>query len=121
MRIRKKDILLLLALLGLAGIGMLLLQLRPAADRVVIRQDGKVLGSYRLAHDQEILLDNEWGRNKIYIKGGQVYVAEADCPDQICVRHQPVSRDQETIVCLPHRLVIEVIRAEEKGVDMVAD
>ncbi len=121
MKIRKKDILLLLVLLGLAGIGMGLLQLRPAADRVVVKQDGKVIGSYLLAQDREILLDNDWGRNKIRIKDGQVSVTAADCPDQICVRHRPVSRDQETIVCLPHRLVVEVIRAEGKGVDMIAD
>ena len=121
MKIRKKDIILLLLLLVLAGVGSLLLQLRPAADQVVIRQDGKIIGSYLLTQDREIVIDNAWGQNKIQIKAGRVSVIEADCPDQICVRHRQISRDQETIVCLPHRLVVEVIRAKEKGVDMIAD
>ena len=110
MKIRKKDIILLLLLLVLAGVGSLLLQLRPAADQVVIRQDGKIIGSYLLTQDREIV-----------IEAGRVAVIEADCPDQICVRHRQINRDQETIVCLPHRLVVEVIRAKEKGVDMIAD
>ena len=33
---------------------------------------------------------------------------EADCPDQICRKHKAIDKSGETIVCLPHKVVIEV-------------
>lgn len=47
--------------------------------------------------------------NVLQIKEGEVSITEADCPDLICVHHKPVSRQGETIVCLPHKLLVEVV------------
>ncbi|MFS1126291.1 NusG domain II-containing protein, partial [Enterococcus faecalis] len=40
--------------------------------------------------------------------GDRVRIKEADCDDQICVRRGWATKNGETIVCLPHKLVIEV-------------
>ena len=45
---------------------------------------------------------------RVYRKNGEAYVSEADCPDGICAAHRPISHVGETIVCLPHRVVIKV-------------
>ena len=45
---------------------------------------------------------------------------EADCPDQICVRHKAISKSGESIVCLPHKVVVEISSEEEQDVDIVA-
>ena len=37
---------------------------------------------------------------------------EADCPDQVCVRQGWVQDRTVPIVCLPHRLVIEIVGGE---------
>ena len=55
----------------------------------------------------------------IEVSGGRVRVRDADCPDRLCVRMGWVSRDGESIVCLPHKLVVTV-RGGEAGPDAVS-
>ena len=31
----------------------------------------------------------------------------ADCPDQLCVKQKAVSKNKESIICLPNKVVIE--------------
>ena len=71
--------------------------------------------------EQVIEVVNEFGVNKITIKDGQVFMKEADCPDQYCVKHRTISKTNETIVCLPHKLVVEVLAQGDTGdIDSVA-
>ena len=41
-------------------------------------------------------------------KDGSVTVQDADCPDKICEKHRAINRTGETIICLPHKLVVEI-------------
>ena len=43
----------------------------------------------------------------VTVAGGEVFVSQADCPDQVCVLHGPLRRTGGPIVCLPNRLSIE--------------
>lgn len=78
------------------------------ADCVQIELAGELYGSYSLSQNQEILVESEYGKNKIVIENGQVSMEEADCPDRYCVAHHAISKTGETIVCLPHKLVVEI-------------
>ena len=44
--------------------------------------------------------------NKEY---GTYSLDKTDCPDKICVNHAAISKKGETIVCLPHKVVVEVV------------
>ena len=46
--------------------------------------------------------------NVLVIKDNKAYVTDANCRDGICVDHKPVNKSGETIVCLPHKLVISI-------------
>ncbi|MFX3617313.1 MAG: NusG domain II-containing protein [Sporolactobacillus sp.] len=46
--------------------------------------------------------------NTIEVRKDRIRIKSANCPDQICVRTGFISKPGETIVCLPHRLVIEI-------------
>lgn len=50
--------------------------------------------------------------NLISIAEGKVTMEAADCRDQICVHHKPIMSVGESIICLPHRLVVEVTGGE---------
>lgn len=50
------------------------------------------------------------------ISNGAVDVTHADCPNQICVHHSPITRTGESIVCLPNRVVI-TLRGRAARVD----
>ena len=78
------------------------------ADCVQIELAGELYGSYSLSQNLEILVESEFGKNKIVIENGQVSMQEADCPDRYCVAHHAISKAGETIVCLPHKLVVEI-------------
>lgn len=59
--------------------------------------------------------------NILVIKDGRADVTEASCPDGICVNHRAVSRQGETIVCLPNKVVVEIENGEESDVDSVTN
>ena len=105
----KNDILLaviILAVAAVAFLGFFLTLSDGTTVNVII--DGEVTASYSLSEDREEVIKTEWGENTLVIENGEARVKYADCPDGICVAHREVSRSGETIVCLPHRLVIEI-------------
>ncbi|MCM1567900.1 MAG: NusG domain II-containing protein [Roseburia sp.] len=92
--------------------------------RIII--DGELYGEYSLEADRKILVQEVYGSNDVVIQEGTVFVEEADCPDKYCVKHHAIDRVNETIVCLPHRLVLEItakqpnpIRQGEEQIDGV--
>lgn len=63
--------------------------------------------------------DSERGYNVVTIHGGSVDVTEADCSNQVCVDHDPISKPGEQIVCLPHGMVVEVVEQEEDAAELL--
>ena len=57
----------------------------------------------------------------IRIEDGQAYMEEADCPDGYCMEQGGISGQKQTIVCLPHKLVVEVIRQNDTDSKTVGD
>ena len=54
----------------------------------------------------------EWERQE-----WEAWMEWADCTDQICVNHRAVSREGESIICLPNQVVISVTDGEEAELD----
>ena len=109
---RRTDLILigiLLAVLVLAGLAFFLL--REEGDRVKVTVDGEEYGTYPLSEDTVVEIrtgkDGE-ELNRLIIRDGKAFVERATCPDGICSNHRPISRDGESIVCLPHKVVITV-------------
>ena len=44
----------------------------------------------------------------------------SDCRNQVCVNHAPISRSGESIICLPHKLVVRIQSGKEADVDAIA-
>ena len=117
----KNDILLVLALLllALAVWGALRLTKKPGGEAVVT-VDGRLVATLPLSVEATLPVGSQQGfLNVVEVSGGRVRVADADCPDRLCVRQGWIGRDGESIVCLPHRLVVAV-RATEGDLDAVA-
>ena len=55
------------------------------------------------------------------IENGIAYVTDADCPDQLCVHQKAASKNHESIICLPNKVVVEVDGSEESEFDAVAN
>ena len=113
------DIMLAAALLLVAAGAFLIFTLtaRTGAS-VTVTQNGTQIASYPLGEDRTVTLtDDSGGENVLVIKGGEAYVESANCRDGICADHRPVKYEGESIVCLPHGLVITVVGAADSGVD----
>ena len=52
--------------------------------------------------------------NLLSVSGSDVSMEAADCRDQICVHHKPISAAGESIICLPHRFVAEIVGGESQ-------
>ena len=118
--IRKADIILavLLIVFGLI-VSYIFVSDNDAGDTVRISIDGKLYSEYSLSEDQTIEIAENSSTNKITIKEGYVSMEFSDCPNQDCVKHNAISKNAESIVCLPHKLVVEVV-SDETGFDAVA-
>lgn len=61
-------------------------------------------------HDgrDEFTIETEAGYNRVVVEDGAIAIAEADCPDKICVSEGFISQPGASVVCLPHKVLIEV-------------
>ena len=116
----KKDILLLLALL-LVG-GLLWFFLRPQKvdpqSTVRITVDGSVYGEYALDSYAEVNINDT---NVCVIDHGTAYMKSANCPDQICVKTKAIKTSASSIVCLPNKVVVEIVTPKDAEVSDVPD
>ena len=87
---------------------------------VMVYQDGNQIAEYPLAEDLvKAVSYEEEHYNLLLIENGKVSVSDADCPDQLCVKQRSISKNGESIICLPHRLVVQVESGEERELDAV--
>ena len=88
---------------------------------ITVTVDGQLYGTYTLSESREIPIELDGGiSNVIVIEDGAAYMKDADCPDKLCMRQGAISRDGQTIVCLPHKLVVEVIGGEKEAYDSIS-
>lgn len=84
----------------------------------VVKQNGELIGSYSLSEDEELTFYSDGGKkNVVEIKDGQARMKEADCPDKLCIKQKAISKKGESIICLPHKLTLEVTGGEERELD----
>ena len=106
----KNDLILISSLIViLSVIGLCFMFFRSEGNSITVTVDGNHFGTYRLDEDKSIEIitgDNGENLNLLVIEDGRAYVKSATCPDGICASHKPIFRNGESIVCLPHRVVI---------------
>ena len=82
---------------------------------VVVSIDGKKEAEYPLNKDGTYLIyGSHLGTNKLVIKDGEAYIEEASCPDKQCMKQGKISKAGEMLVCLPNRVVIKIVDANEE-------
>lgn len=109
-RWRRGDSWLVAAVLAASLLLAVYLWLSPRRGAAVeISVAGQVMETLPLSVDAQRLIAGEGGTNRLVIENGTARVVEADCPDILCVRHVPISRPGQSILCLPHRVAVTVV------------
>ncbi len=99
------------------GSGVFLLLGNIGVDRPVayIYQDGELIKTIDLdavVTPYEFTVKSELGSNTVRVEHRSISIIEADCPDHLCIKQGSIEDSAVPIVCLPHRLVIQI-----EGVD----
>lgn len=83
-----------------------------ANRQAVIEVDGEIVRVFDLVDDgktETFRYQDDHGHENVLVRTGMtVTMTEANCSDQVCVRMAPVDLVGDTILCLPHKMLVEV-------------
>lgn len=89
---------------------------------VVVSADGEIVHEMELKNDhtREVyeFVDDHGHENTVVREGLIVYISDANCQDLLCVQQGQISEVGETLVCLPNRVLVEIV---SDGVDVEDD
>ena len=125
-KMKKNDFLLIGIVLILAlgaYVGLSFVQSANTHDaEAIVLIDGVEYGTFALNrnHTERIEL-SDGSFNVLKIEDGKADVIEASCPDGICVNHRAVSKQNQSITCLPNKLVVEIRNGEVSDVDAITN
>ena len=118
--IKVKDFILLLGLLICAvAVLCIVIFLKKEGNGIVVQQNGKIIMELSLEDTGTYVIEDGDYYNKLVIKDGVVYVEDANCRDLVCVHHSSISKVNETITCLPHKLIVYVVGDNVSETDAV--
>lgn len=117
---KKLNLILVLAIAAIACVGLVATRLIGAntdADTatVVIRDGEQNVYELPLGQDATKTVTTDLGTNVVVIKDGRVHVEEADCPNQDCVHQGWIDAAGQQIVCLPHKLAVDIVDENAKA------
>ena len=114
----RNDVILAAVIVIIAVAGLLFINgTRVEGNRVVVKINGVETQSYSLSENTEFEIKtgkNNSNYNIVVIENGKVRVTDADCPDGICKEYRAISYVGQTIVCLPHKVVVEIVGENTK-------
>lgn len=115
--VRRWDIMIVLALMVASFLPLVFFtyvqaQTGDAELKAVISADGKIVKEFILTDDGQteeyVYTDDHGHKNTVIRDGLKIYMSDASCNDQLCVRKGEINAFGETIVCLPNHLLVEI-------------
>lgn len=121
---KKADFIVIAVVLAVVGVLVFFLYFvnGDSGKYVRVESNGEIVDIVELDKDFEKQYDFDGETNTLVIKDGKADIVEANCKDEICVNHIPIHRAGESIICLPHKLVVTVVDEanDDSEIDAVA-
>jgi len=124
------DMFVILVLIGISFLPFAVFYAEQSAGGerfVVITKDQTVLHEIALSDiekTKQITIDSDDGHyNTVEISNGEVHMHDANCNDQVCVRSGAIDSPGETIVCLPHKVIVEITAkdaSDDQEIDIIS-
>lgn len=108
-------IIVVVALIALCFTLFLFFQNDASSSVACIKINGEIYREISLNQTQDIDLENNGHHASIHIDNGEVYFSFSDCPDKLCVNQGAISRNGESIVCLPGRFSVSIISSDNEN------
>lgn len=83
--------------------------------------DGKLLQKIELTNDiQEFEIKTDRGYDLLRVSEFGIQVVASDCPQKICMSYGQINKPGEIIVCLPNRMLVEIIGSNPSDIQIDA-
>lgn len=83
--------------------------LNQEGTQAIIYHGNKVIQTIDLSFDKTYQVEGDLGNIDIEVKNHQIRVVEENSPYHLCSKQGYISSSSETIVCMPNRIVIEIV------------
>lgn len=123
--LKRLDIVIIAAVIAasiISGIVVFYMQSSNSSSAIVkISAKGKLYKTLLLNSVQSIEVKTDLGTNIVEIDSGKVRIKKSDCANQICVKEGWIKKSGQSIVCLPHKLVVEIVSGKaQAGPDSIS-
>ena len=118
----KTDLLIIIIIMLIAGLSWVIIHFlnQEKGNYLEISVREKIWKVIPLNRNGTYEIPGKNGTNILVVKDGEAYMKDADCPDRLCVKQGKISKNGESIICLPHQVVVEVVADNETEVDAYA-
>ena len=124
MKMKRGDMI-LIAVLIVAALGFLVPRYLPDKESegnhnvkltADITVDGQFYQTVELTEEEQIIEINTMrGKNVLRIYDYGIEMKDADCPDWLCIEFGFITKPRQSIVCLPHRVMVEINDVQDGG------
>lgn len=113
----KKLDLLIVIVIAVFGLSLLIVNflnifyLNYQGNKVLtIYKDGKLEKTFSFSEEfnKTYTINTQYGYNILEIKNGEAYIKDSDCTSKLCVEKGKINSIGDLIICLPHKLVIQI-------------
>ena len=118
---KKNDLFLISGLLLVFLLIILVLGLsKRTGSAVQVSVDGVVKETFPLSENREYIIEGyDKGTNTLVIEDGKAWVKDTSCPDHLCEKMGKISSVGQSIICLPNRVVVEIVGDDAPEYDAV--
>lgn len=102
------DVVLIVSVIFISIVLGVIFSSRQSGKTAVISVEEKVVASLKLNINATEEIKTDYGHNLVVIENGKCFIKNADCRDGICVSRGKINKVGESIVCLPHKLIVEI-------------
>lgn len=87
-------------------------------DIVEIYLNNEIIHSLPINKEETILIEDKF-KNTIVIKNNSVSVIHSTCPDGVCENFGSINGANESIICMPNRLIVKIVGNSEEDIDII--
>ncbi len=91
-----------------------------SSGKVIVSINNEIKATFDVSENDSYKIVDGNSFNTIKIQDGFVKMIDANCNDKLCLSQREIHNNFETIICLPHRLVIEIENNIESELDSIA-
>lgn len=116
--VKTRVFIIIIAIILIAAIvaTILIFTLNKNQSLAIVTIDGEIVYQVDLSkvtNEYEKVIETPYGTNILLIEKNRICIKDADCKDETCVNQGWIVDGSTPIVCLPHHLVVKIVKGDE--------